>query len=77
MESEVASIRLRKGTVSRLKKLGINVSQEARKFLEELAWKTDARNTVLEIEEIMKRKSRPSKKGFAVKSVREDRHEGN
>lgn len=75
MESEVASIRLRKGTIRRLKKLGINVSQETRKFLEELAWKTEARKTVEEIEEILIRKSSPSKRGFAVKSIREDRHE--
>jgi hypothetical protein len=75
MESEVASVRLKKGTVQRLKRLGINVSEETRRFLEELAWKTDARKTMEEIENIIKEKSKPSKSGFAVKSVREDRDE--
>lgn len=73
MESEVASIRLKKGTVQRLRKLGINVSDETRKFLEELAWKTDARKTIQEIERTILKNSRRSQRGFAVKSVREDR----
>lgn len=73
MKSEEVSVRLTKGTVQRLKKLGINVSEETRKFLEELAWKTDARKTMQEFEKIIKEKSKPSKSGFAVKTVREDR----
>ena len=66
MESEVASVRLKKGTVQRPRKLGINVSEEMRKFLEELAWKSDAKKTMQDIEEIISMKSRPSKKGFAA-----------
>ena len=37
MKSEEVSVRLTKGTVQRLKKLGVNVSKETRKFLEEQA----------------------------------------
>lgn len=73
MESEVLSIRIRKGTSTRLKKLGINSSSKARTYLENLAWKAEARKTIDEFEELIKKTSKPSKAGFAVESIREDR----
>jgi hypothetical protein len=69
------STRLKKGTIQPLRKLGINIPEETRRFLEELAWKTDAGRTLQDIEEIISKRSIPSRKGFAVKSVREDRDE--
>ncbi len=75
MDSELISIRLRPGTKERLKKLGINTSEEVRKYLEELAWKQDAMNTMARLEEVIRKHSKPSKPGFAVQSIREDRDE--
>jgi len=67
------SIRIRKGTTKRLKKLGINSSERAREYLEDLAWKAEAKRTINGLEELIKRTSKPSKAGFALKSIREDR----
>lgn len=75
MESEVISIRVKRGTSTRLRKLGINSSSKARLYLEKLAWKAEAKKTVDEMAEIIKRYSKPSKPGFAVGSIREDRNE--
>ena len=75
MKSEVISIRIRKGTAKRLKGLGINSSKRARAYLENLAWKAEAKNTLDELEKIMKKNSKPSKAGFGVQSIREDRDE--
>ncbi len=75
-ENEVISVRLRKGTREKLKNLGINPSEEVRKFLEDLVWKKDVRNTIDKLELMIQEHSRPSETGFAVKSIREDRDEG-
>ncbi len=75
MESEVISIRIRKGTSRRLQNLGINSSKKAREYLENLAWKANAKKTVDKIEKLIKKYSKPSKAGFAVESIREDRYE--
>lgn len=73
MESEVISIRVKRGTAARLRKLGINSSNKARVYLEKIAWRGEARKTIDELEELVKRTSKPSKAGFAVESIREDR----
>ncbi|MCL6090639.1 MAG: VapB-type antitoxin [Candidatus Thermoplasmatota archaeon] len=75
-ENEVISVRLKKGTREKLKNLGINPSEEVRKYLEDLAWKKDARNTIDKLELMIQKHSKPSETGFAVKSIREDRDEG-
>ncbi|MHB1439705.1 MAG: VapB-type antitoxin [Cuniculiplasma sp.] len=69
-------MRLRKGTREKLKNLGINPSDEVRKFLEELVWKKDVRNTIDKLELMIRQYSKPSETGFAVKSIREDRDDG-
>ena len=73
MDSEVISIRVRRGTAQELKKLGINSSEKVKEYLEDLAWKFDARKTLDEMEILIKKHSKPSKLGFALKSIREDR----
>jgi hypothetical protein len=73
MESEVISIRVKRGTSTRLRKLGINSSSKARVYLEKLAWKAEAKKTIDELADLVKRTSKPSKAGFAVASIREDR----
>lgn len=69
------SIRLKKGTKEKLKKLGIDPSSEIRKYLENIVWQKDAEKTMDKLEAIIRKRSLPSKSGFAVKSVREDRDE--
>jgi hypothetical protein len=55
-----------------LEKHGIDISQEVRKFLEELYIKIKAKEYVNKwIEEL--RDIKPSKEGFSTKSVGEDR----
>lgn len=75
MDSELISIRLKPGTKERLKKLGINTSEEVRNYLENLAWKQDVLNTMDKLENLLRKHSKPSKPGFATKSIREDRDE--
>jgi hypothetical protein len=61
-------IKIRKITTNRQ-----NSSKRARKYLEDLAWRAEAKRTVEEMAEIIKKYSKPSKAGFAVKSIRGDR----
>lgn len=74
-KSEVISIRVRKGTAARLRKLGINSSEQARQYLEDIVWKEEAKRTIDELAVLVKKHSKPSKPGFAVASIREDRDE--
>ncbi|MHB8361003.1 MAG: VapB-type antitoxin [Thermoplasmataceae archaeon] len=73
---EVISVRLKKGTMEKLRNLGIHPSVEVRKYLEDLAWKKDVRNTIDKLELMIQQHSKPSEAGFAVRSIREDRDEG-
>ena len=75
-ENEVISVRLKKGTMEKLRNLGIHPSEEVRKYLEDLAWKKDVRNTIDKLELMIRQYSKPSETGFAVKSIREDRDDG-
>ena len=75
MESEVISIRVKKGTGRRLRSLGISGSSRVRAYLENLAWRAEAKKTLDELELLVKKSSTPSKKGFSVRSIREDRDE--
>jgi hypothetical protein len=75
-ENEVISVRLKNGTREKLWKLGINPSEEVMRYLEDLAWKKDVINTIYKLELIIQGHSKPSKTGFAVESIREDRNEG-
>jgi hypothetical protein len=70
MDTEVISIRVRRGTTRQLKKAGINPKE----YIENIAWKANAKKVLLELKELIKT-SKPSKAGFAVKSIREDRDE--
>ncbi len=75
MGSEVISIRVRKGTAQRLRRLRINSSRKARSYLESLVWKEEAKQTIAELEAMVKKHSKPSKAGFTIASIREDRNE--
>lgn len=70
--SVVISVRVREEVKRILEKSGIDVSEEVRRFLEELAWKVKIRDYISRWDELLK-DVKPSEKGFSVKSVREDR----
>ena len=71
-ETEVVSVRIKKEIKEELEEMGVNIGEEVKKFLEELAWKQRIKRKVREWRSILER-TKPSKKGFSVKSVREDR----
>jgi hypothetical protein len=70
--STVISVRIRREIKKTLEKGGVNISEEVRRFLEELAWRVKTRRFIEHWNELLK-DVRPSEKGFSVKSVREDR----
>ena len=70
--STVISIRIKEEIKEELEKHGIDISQEVKKFLEELYIKIKAKDYVNKwIEEL--KDVKPSEEGFSVKSIREDR----
>jgi arginine repressor len=70
--STVISIRIKKEIKEELEKHGIDISQEVKKFLEELYIKVKAKEYVNKwIEEL--KDVKPSEEGFSIKSIREDR----
>ncbi|MFP3256715.1 MAG: VapB-type antitoxin [Candidatus Nanopusillus acidilobi] len=70
--STVVSIRINEEIKEELEKHGIDISQETRKFLEELYIKVKAKEYVNKwIEEL--KDVKPSEEGFSIKSIREDR----
>jgi len=70
--STVISVRIKKEIKEELEKHGINISQEIRKFLEELYIKVKAKEYVNKWLEELK-DVKPSEEGFSIKSIREDR----
>ncbi len=68
----VISVRVDKRTKEVLKKAGVNVSNEVRDFLHELAWKAELKQRVTKLNGRLE-KMTPAEKGFASRSVREDR----
>jgi len=70
--STVISVRIKEEIKEELEKHGIDISQEVRRFLEELYIKVKAKEYLNKwIEEL--KYVKPSEKGFSTKSVREDR----
>ncbi len=70
--STVISVRIKKEIKEELEKHGIDISQEVKKFLEELYIKVKAKEYVNKwIEEL--KDVKPSEEGFSTKSIREDR----
>ena len=76
METEVVSIRINKSVKDTLKRAGLDINAEVKKYLDELAWKIESAKHLEHVRKIIGTKVKPSKPGFAVKSVREDRDEG-
>jgi antitoxin component of RelBE/YafQ-DinJ toxin-antitoxin module len=70
--STVISVRIRKEIKETLEEAGVDISEEVRRFLEELAWRIKTRRFIELWNELLK-DVKPSEKGFSVESVREDR----
>jgi antitoxin component of RelBE/YafQ-DinJ toxin-antitoxin module len=70
--STVISVRIRREIKETLEESGVDISEEVRRFLDELAWKVKTRKFIKHWNELLK-DVKPSEKGFSVKSVREDR----
>jgi hypothetical protein len=70
--SVVISVRVPEEVKKILEENGVDIAEEVRKHLEELAWKIKIGKFVEKWDEILKN-VKPSEPGFAVKSIREDR----
>ncbi len=72
MSTVVVSIRIRRDVKETLEEAGVNIAEEARKYLEELAWKIKVREQVEKWDKLLSN-VKPGPKGFSEQSVREDR----
>jgi len=70
--SVVVSVRIREEIKRFLEESGVDVSEEVRRFLEELYYKVKVRRFIERWDQMLA-SVKPSKEGFSVKSVREDR----
>jgi len=70
--STIISVRIKKELKKDLEETGVDIADEIKKLLEELAWKARIRKQVEKWDEILA-KVKPSEKGFSVRSVHEDR----
>ncbi len=70
--SVVVSVRVKEEVKRVLEESGIDVAEEVRKYLENLALKVKMRKFVSKWDEMLK-DVKPSEKEFSVRSVREDR----
>ena len=70
--STVVTVRIRREVKEILERGSINISKVVKEFLEELAWKIKVEETLNKLDKLLE-KMPPTLKGYAVKSVREDR----
>lgn len=74
--SEVVSVRIRKETKEVLERTGIDISVAVRSYLEKLAWKEESKKNLKTLHRLIEKEVKPSRKGFSVSSIREDRDHG-
>ncbi|MDI9620005.1 MAG: VapB-type antitoxin [Candidatus Nezhaarchaeota archaeon] len=70
--STVVSVRVREEVKRILEESGLNVGEEIRRYLEELAWMMKIKRMIEKWDNIL-RDVRSSEAGFSEESVREDR----
>ena len=70
--SVVISVRVKKEIKELLESEGVNIAEEVKRFLEELAYKVRIRKYVEKWDRMLEG-VKPSPKGFSVSLVREDR----
>ncbi|MDV3292912.1 MAG: hypothetical protein LYZ70_01420 [Nitrososphaerales archaeon] len=68
----VVSVRVDQKVKKRLEEAGINVPSEVRRHLEELAWQVELKKRMTKLDKVLTDMP-PTPKGFAARSVREDR----
>jgi hypothetical protein len=68
----VVSVRVDDKVKRRLEAAGVDVPLEIRHHLEELAWQAELKERLARLDRVLKDVP-PVRKGFAAKSVREDR----
>ena len=73
MDSVVVSVRIKKDVKAKLEEEGINVEASIKDYLAQRAKQIEFRKKVQEWKSFIEKNVKPSKKGFAVKSIREDR----
>lgn len=74
MDSVVISVRIKKNTKAKLEKEGIDVESSVKEFLAQKASQIELKKKIEALKRIVEKNVKPSKKGFAVKSVRQDRY---
>ena len=74
MDSVVISVRVKKDTKALLERSGIDVEQYVKDSLVQRAARIGLQRKVKELKVLVEKNVKASKKGFAVESVREDRH---
>jgi hypothetical protein len=70
--SVVISVRVKKEIKELLESEGVNIAEEVKRFLEELAYKVRIRKYVEKWDRLLEG-VKPSPKGFSISPVREDR----
>ena len=70
--SSVISVRVPREVKEILEEGGVDINREVRVFLEELAWKIKLKKQIEKWNRLLADVT-PSREGFAVESVREDR----
>ncbi|HXW36739.1 MAG TPA: hypothetical protein VEJ36_02405 [Nitrososphaerales archaeon] len=69
---EVVSVRVDRRVKKALEEAGVDVPLEVRRRLEELAWQLELKKRMDRLDKVLENMP-PAPKGFAAKSVREDR----
>jgi antitoxin component of RelBE/YafQ-DinJ toxin-antitoxin module len=72
LSTVVVSVRVRREVKEELERAGVDISEAVRRYLEELAWKLKIERKLKEWNQLLKN-VKPSERGFAARSVREDR----
>jgi len=71
-QTAVITTRIKKETKEVLEKAGILIPNVVREHLEDIAWKLQLKEETEKVRKLLE-KVKPSERGFAAKSVREDR----
>ena len=74
MDSVVVSVRVKKRMMQNLEKEGIDVQSAFKEFLSQKELQLEHKKAIAKIMKMVQKNVKPSAKGFAVKSIREDRY---
>jgi predicted phage-related endonuclease len=74
MDSVVVSVRIKKEIKENLEGEGVNIESAIKEFLADRASQIELRKKIQEFKAIIEKNVKSSKRGFAVKSIREDRY---